>query len=166
MKLFCVRHGEALSVTENPERPLSIKGQADAKAMGEYLASCGINIPQILPVLELRAKQTATFIAEALKDTRLIEVGSGLGEEDELEWILNELPTIHEDTMIVGHLPFLSRLVSQLVFHQPDTPIVQFSPATVVCVTPHQAQRWIINWSLSPQLLKQKTAADQTQEMF
>jgi phosphohistidine phosphatase len=161
-----MRHGEALSAAEDSERPLSIKGQKDAKAIGKYLAECQISIPHIIHSPRVRAKQTAEFVAESMSKARLVETRTGLDETDTLDYILDELPTWHEDTLIVGHLPFLSQLVSQLVLHQPDTPIVRFAPASMVCLELHEAQRWIIDWVMSPSLLKVEMACDQTKALF
>jgi len=161
-----MRHGEALSAAEDGQRPLSLKGQKDAKAIGSYLAECQVFIPQIIHSPRVRAKQTAEFVAESMPKARLVEAQTGLDETDTLDYILEELPSWHEDTLIVGHLPFLSQLVSQLVIQQPDLSIMRFAPATMVCLELHEAQRWSISWIISPALLKRVTAADQAKDMF
>ena len=166
MKLYCMRHGEALSATENAERPLSTKGQQDAKAIGKYLADSLISIPHIIHSPKLRAKETAEYVASSMPKARLVEAKTGLDETDNLDYILEELPNWHEDTLIVGHFPFLSQLVSHLVIHQPSSPIVRFAPATIVCLELHEAQRWIINWVMSPTLLKSELASSHIKDLF
>ena len=166
MKLYCVRHGEALSAPEDSQRPLSPQGEKDVDQLAQYLVDCAVSIPHIIHSPRLRAKQTAKRFAAPMDKARVVEVKSGLDESDPLDIILEELPTFHEDTMIVGHLPFLSRLVSQLVIHQPDMSIVRFAPATIVCLELHEAQRWNISWVLNPGILKRITASDNMQDLF
>jgi phosphohistidine phosphatase len=161
-----MRHGEALSATENAERPLSTKGQQDAKAIGQYLAACQISIPHIIHSAKLRAKETAQYLASSMPKARLVEAKTGLDETDNLDYILEELPNWHEDTLIVGHLPFLSQLVSHLVAHESHSPIVRFAPATIVCLDLHEAQRWIVNWMMSPVLLKAELASSHIKDLF
>lgn len=161
-----MRHGEAQSVTQDSERPLTTKGQQDACAVGEYLSACQIDISQIMHSPRLRARQTAQCVAKAMPSARVVEATVGLDESDTLEFILDEMPAWHEDTLLVGHLPFLSQLTSQLVLAQPDLPIVSFQPATVICLELHQAQRWIIKGMLTPSWLKPELACDHTQELF
>jgi phosphohistidine phosphatase len=161
-----MRHGEALSASENSERPLSIHGQEDVARLAQYLKACDIQIPQILHSPRARAKQTATIVSEAMDNSRLVEAEHGLDEADALDYVLEQIPNWHEDTLLVGHLPFMSQLVSQLVLHNPDSPIVTFAPATIVCLEPLEAQRWIVKWSVSPQIMIPPLAADQARDMF
>ena len=54
--------------------------------------------------------------------------------------------------MIVGHLPFIPRLVNALVLgleYADHPPIIDYPPGTVVCLEQHN-RRWIIHWVLSP----------------
>jgi phosphohistidine phosphatase len=161
-----MRHAEALTAAEDSERHLSQKGQKDAKALGEYLADCQIDIPHIIHSPRVRARQTAELVSSPMPHSRLVEAATGLDETDTLDYILDELPTWHEDTMVVGHLPFLSQLVSQLVLNQPDVSIVRFAPATIVCLELFEAQRWNISWVMSANLLVAEVASDKMQDLF
>ena len=53
--------------------------------------------------------------------------------------------------MLVGHLPFLSRLASYLVTGDPERPIFQFQNAGIVCLS-RTGEGWAIKWSLSPRI--------------
>jgi phosphohistidine phosphatase len=166
LKLYCVRHGEALSAVDDASRPLSPTGIHDVNRLAQYLASCGVEIPTIMHSPKERAKQTATIIGSVMKTANVVEADHGLDELDPLDQILEQIPLLHEDTMLVGHLPFMSQLVSALVTDNPDLPLVRFGPASIVCLEQHEAQRWIINWLVSPQLLATEVACDQTRGLF
>ena len=54
--------------------------------------------------------------------------------------------------MIVGHLPFLGRLVSQLAFGDADRTFVQFEAAGLVALQ-FQDGHWMITCVVDPELL-------------
>jgi hypothetical protein len=57
--------------------------------------------------------------------------------------------------MLVGHLPFLSRLVSLLLVGDPDRPLVQFPMGGIVCLAREAPVSggtpvWNLVWALTP----------------
>jgi phosphohistidine phosphatase len=57
-----------------------------------------------------------------------------------------------EDTAVVGHLPFMARLVDHLVAKDQQE-VVSFRPGTVVCLERVEPQGWTIAWMIRPELL-------------
>ena len=55
--------------------------------------------------------------------------------------------------MLVGHLPFLSRLASQLVIGDPDKHLLRFRNVGIVCLS-RDEDKWLISWNFVPQLLR------------
>jgi phosphohistidine phosphatase len=55
--------------------------------------------------------------------------------------------------MLVGHLPFLSRLVGLLVAGKPDAVVVRFRNAGIVCLR-REEERWSVNWTVPPELVQ------------
>ena len=62
-----------------------------------------------------RAEQTAEVLADAIKINKEHIARDGLGPNDDVAALKDELLLSKEDIMIVGHLPFLSKLTSLLL---------------------------------------------------
>ena len=58
------------------------------------------------------------------------------------------------DTLIVGHLPFMARLVSHLVTGDENWSVAAYRPGSVVCLERDDVARWLINWMIRPELLR------------
>ncbi len=59
-----------------------------------------------------------------------------------------------EDTIIVGHLPFMSTLASRLVTGDEDETVVHFKPGSVACIERGEnGDGWTVPWFLRPELL-------------
>jgi len=71
--------------------------------------------------------------------------------------LMEMISTWTDDTLIVGHLPFMPRLISGLVMGDPDVyPIVNFPPAGIVCLEYFDQSHWIIQWILNPNLVLER----------
>ncbi len=154
MKLYCVRHGEAMPPEVDPDRPLTEQGRLEVLRVAAYLGHCDVKAVHILHSTKLRAKQTAEIFADALASGRIAECESILDEQNAVEPMVDMIKTWTDDTMLVGHLPFMPKLVSALVIGDSENyPIVNYPPGTVVCLDGHDQERWIIDWILQPQLV-------------
>jgi phosphohistidine phosphatase len=56
-------------------------------------------------------------------------------------------------TMIVGHLPFMAKLVSRLLIDNDTVVLVEYHPGSVVCLSKNDDKQWTIQWMLRPELL-------------
>ena len=54
--------------------------------------------------------------------------------------------------MLVGHLPFMGKLVAGLVAGDEHKPVAAFVPGTVVCLERNEANHWTIVWMVRPAL--------------
>jgi phosphohistidine phosphatase len=53
--------------------------------------------------------------------------------------------------MVVGHLPFMEKLVSHLVNGSPERPVVKFQNSGIVCLdTEDASESWFIRWAYYP----------------
>ena len=165
MKLYCVRHGEALDAPDDTQRPLSEKGRADVTKMARHLKACGIKPGHIMHSPRLRAIQTAQILTSTLCVDDMTQCDNGLDGLDPVDTMIDMIHHWHDDTMLVGHLPFMSRLVSSLVMDNPDHAMVNFAPASIVCLDQTEPHRWIVNWLLRPAMVP-ALAADHPEAMF
>ena len=154
MKLYLVQHAQALSKEEDPARPLSEAGQEDAARMASFLGNAGIRAERVIHSGKLRAQQTAERLAQALAPDVELEV-SGLLDPNEdpraLDW---QSEAWDRDMLIVGHLPYMARLVSHLVVDDDRVSLVAYEPGSVVCLERDDEGRWHIDWMLRPGLLR------------
>ena len=103
-----------------------------------------------------RAKQTAEVLASSFDGVQLIEDGVLLGENTEVLSVVQRVKTWTEDTALVGHMPYMSKLVQLLIMehmNEEETEkarILNYVPGTMVCLTYHTDGHWMIDWIHKP----------------
>lgn len=153
MKLYCMRHGEALPVETNPECPLSAHGREDVVRIARYLTRQGVDIKHIYHSNKLRAQQTAEIMAHSVNPDEITQCQFELDATQDLDPMLSILAHCQQSTLLVGHLPFLPKLISQLVLGNEDELLVSMPPATIICLTPQDPKKWVIEWMLTPSIV-------------
>lgn len=152
MKLYLIHHAEARPEEEDPDRPLSEKGWADARRVAAHLVGCGaVRVQRIIHSGKLRTRQTAEAWAERLGPVEIIPADGLDPNADPTTWA-DRLQRERGDTMLVGHLPHLERLVSRLVVGDPGRRVVAFRNAGAVCLQRGEDGRWTIRWALTPEV--------------
>jgi phosphohistidine phosphatase len=54
--------------------------------------------------------------------------------------------------MLVGHLPFMGKLVARLVAGDERKPVAAFVPGTVVCLEQGETGHWAVRWMARPEI--------------
>jgi phosphohistidine phosphatase len=157
MDLYLVRHGEPMSETEDPERPLSARGRDEVRRVSAAAARIGLRIAEIRHSGKRRAEQTAEIFADALGLHDAVVKASGLAPNDDVRPVAAIFDTAAEPLMLVGHLPFLSRLTSLLLVGDPDRQLVRFPMGGMVCLvrgmgTGGAGPAWNLAWMLTPEI--------------
>lgn len=153
MKLYLVQHGEACSRDIDPERPLTDQGRADTDRLVGFLGQAGIRVQRVIHSGKLRAAQTAQQLAVVLAPAVEPERSSMLDPNDDPGAF--DLDTDRDqDTLVVGHLPFMSKLVSLLVTEDESRLVTAYQPGSIVCLEHDNGTRWHINWMVRPELLR------------
>ncbi len=150
--VYLVRHGEAKSEDKNPARPLTEDGTDDVKRTAAWAAGAGIRVNEIRHSGKLRAQQTAEIFADHLPNARAPEASNGLGPNDDVEPIAQQLARERHPIMLVGHLPFLERLVSHLVAGDANASAVTFDAGALLTLAQNK-NGWSILCLLQPRLL-------------
>jgi len=153
MRLYLVQHGEALAKEADPDRPLSDQGRRDIERLSGFLASRKFRVSHVWHSGKTRARQTAELLAAAMAPGLAAEARAGLAPNDSTEKFAGTLATWHEDAMVVGHLPFMARLVSRLVADNNDGTVVAYLPGSLVCLERDAGGAWAIAWMLRPELM-------------
>lgn len=151
--LYVVQHGEAMAKEENPDRPLTEGGAANAVGTATFLARTSMDVDRVRHSGKLRAQQTAGILAGHLTPNRDADAMEGLGATDATAPIVTAAEGWDEDFMLVSHMPFVARLVAALLGGDEERPPVAFVPGTVVALTPDTETGWRIAWMLRPELL-------------
>ena len=153
MKLYLVQHGEALPRELDSERPLSDQGRQDAERLARFLAGRGVHVSRVWHSGKTRARQTAELLAATVAPGVKAEARAGLAPNDPTEAFAETLASWREDAMVVGHLPFMARLVTHLVTKSDDGRIVAYLPGSLVCLERDEDGAWAIAWMLRPELM-------------
>ena len=152
MALYLVQHGKSLSKDIDPDQGLSQEGIAETKRIAEVAANYRVNVSHIKHSVKKRAHQTAEIFASALNPAGGIMEVAGLKPLDDVTTIAASLNP-DENTMLVGHLPFMDRMASYLVIGSTDTPVFKFQNSGIVCLNKNpNSDSWVIVWTLMPNI--------------
>jgi len=153
VRLFLVQHGEAAAKEVNSERPLTERGGAEVTRVARAAHAAGVAVATICHSGKLRAAQTADIFATELKVERAPTPLEGLGPNDHPGLIRGTLDSLDSPTMLVGHLPSLSRLCSLLLVDDPDWEIIRFRMGGIVCLGTDDTDAWRLFWMLTAELV-------------
>lgn len=142
MRVYLVQHAEALPESVDPARRLSDKGREEVSRVAAFLAASGVQVARIRYSGKARARETAEILAAALGAAMPGEAMPGLAPNDPVEPVRAEVVRWEEDTMLVGHLPFMARLASLLTAGRDDPPFFAFQPGSVVCLEREEEAVW------------------------
>ncbi|CAM2944490.1 phosphohistidine phosphatase SixA [Legionella pneumophila] len=115
MKIYLVQHGDSLDKDIDPERPLSDQGQKDIQLLSNFLSPLKIEVSCVYHSGKLRAQQTAESLSGHIFSKNGVESRAGLEPLDDVIPLAKEINQLKQNMMFVGHLPFMNKLVSQLV---------------------------------------------------
>lgn len=154
MKIYLVQHGDSLPKEIDPERPLSEQGKKDVKSLSEFLSLLKIEVSHVYHSGKLRAQQTAEILEANILVKEGIEPRAGLDPLDNVILLAKEINQYHQDLILVGHLPFMDKLVRYLVTKNEHCPLVSFEPGSIVCLEKTEEKHWCIAWMIRPELLR------------
>jgi len=144
-----VRHGEAKSEQEDPQRPLSSRGREEVDRVSRAAAKKGMAASRIFHSDKLRAKQTAEILARNIIPSEGICEINGLGPEDDPSLTKAELEVSGKSLIVVGHLPHLNRLAAMLLNGNSEAQMLDLPTASVVCLS-RRKKEWKVNWTMDP----------------
>ena len=153
MKLYLVRHGEAMPSSKEPSRPLSSEGRRGVERVALFLREAGVKVKHIYHSEKLRAAQTASILGGVISPKGRPNEVKGFGPDDPIEPVLEHIARWKEDRMMVGHLPFMARLCSNLLANATVPVSINFPPACVICVENCPEEHWAFRWMIEPGML-------------
>lgn len=161
MKLYLLRHAIAEErgtpdYKDDSLRPLTEKGHGKMKRIAAALKALGVEPDLIVSSPYIRASQTATVLAKALKYKEEISYNDALlpmSEPGDMIGEINEKYSVDE-LMLVGHEPSLSRLASVLLSGNPEISI-NLKKGGVCCLSVddlHYDHRAVLEWLVTPRI--------------
>ena len=153
MKLYLVQHAKAASKEQDPQRPLTQEGRGELQKVTEFIKPLKLSVDYLWHSEKKRAVQTAELLAEAVEIKKAKTLREGLGPNDDVAVLKDELNTAVGDIMIVGHLPFLNKLASLLLANRESADTVTFKNAGIVAMSHSEGNKWQIDWMITPKIL-------------
>ena len=153
MKLYLVQHAKAASKETDPQRSLTEEGRRDIEKVARFVKPLNLTIDCLWHSGKKRAAQTAEVLADAIETKGGTIARDGLGPNDYVNALRDELGSTEQNVMIVGHLPFLSKLASLLLRGCESADTVAFKNAGIVCLSRVEDNQWQLEWVVTPELL-------------
>ena len=160
MDLIILRHGEAgvraPIASKDSERALTAAGRREVEDVSSALKELNLDIDHLVTSPLTRALETAQIAAKELhKD---LEVWDELKPESDRVDLYARLSKLKQDScvLVVGHEPYLSFLISDLVSGNPRSRIVLkkagVAKVAIDSLTPKASGE--LRWLLTPRQLK------------
>ncbi|MDD4178815.1 MAG: phosphohistidine phosphatase SixA [Candidatus Margulisbacteria bacterium] len=152
MHLYLIEHGEAVAEDLDPQRSLTEKGKSDIEKTAKFLEKISAKTDEIWYSSKLRSKQTAEIIKKRVRYNSVKEKNF-LNPNDPIGEAVKALNRSDEDIIIIGHLPFLQKLLSYLLTGEEKKELVKFVNGSVLFLELGQFG-WQMEWLVSPSVIK------------
>ncbi len=152
MKLYLVRHGQALDSIEDSARRLSAEGRAEAERLADFVRGQGLRVGEIWHSDKARARETAEILVSSGRLASGASEKRGLSPNDPVGPVVDELAALDRDVCIVGHLPYVSTLASALLTGT-DAAAISFATCGMLSLVREGSGRWWVDWFVRPSLL-------------
>ena len=153
MKLYLIQHAKAASKEMDPERPLTSEGLGDIQKIATFIEPMNLSVDLLWHSGKTRARQSAEVVAEVVRIKGELASRQGLLPNDDVNPLKDAIIAAGRDIMIVGHLPFLSKLASLLLTGCETSGIVAFRQGGIVCLECTDENNWQVDWMITPDIL-------------
>jgi len=152
-QIYFAQHGLAVSKADNPDRPLSEAGIRQTEAIARQLRHSATPVAQIIHSGKLRALQTAQIFATEL-NLPTVATSEFLSPNDDVTLLARYLQTdaAINNTLYIGHLPHLEKLVSFLITGKDEPSIIHYQNSGVVCLQKSESL-YQLRWYVTPETL-------------
>ena len=155
MALFLVQHGVSALKDIDPEKGLSDFGREETNRIAQVAKAYTIPVKKIVHSGTKRAEQTAGIFHETLALDTPMEKISGIKPMDDVQSFAVTIKP-KENLMVVGHMPFMERLLSFLTTGTENCRVFKFQNSGIVCLDMETGENneadWFIKWALNPHI--------------
>jgi len=127
--LYILRHGKALDSAPggvDSERRLTSEGEEQIRKLARRLCQLEVQLDLVMTSPFMRALKTAEIVVDEFGGRKKLEVNEDLAVGGNPEWVVRRLNERHKTAqcvMLVGHEPFLSRLIGVLLAGNTPLPL-------------------------------------------
>jgi phosphohistidine phosphatase len=150
MAVYLVQHGKSLPKEKDPAKGLSDTGRQETMKIADVALMYQVPVSNIVHSGKTRAEQTARIFRDIVKVDAPLEKMDGIGPIDDVTDVGGRIDPA-SNMMIVGHLPYMERLVSFLTAGNPDLHVIRFQNSGIVCLD-RDENGWFIKWTLNPHI--------------
>ncbi len=153
MKLYLMRHGEAVHPAMDARVPLSGRGHGDVLKIAKYLKNIPVFFDAVWHSPKARAEETAQIVADVLgMDKACFQIQPELVPEGSVDSVRQQIEAAAKNgrlahLLIVSHFPFLPSLLASLTAGVSGG--VSFTTAEVRCCV-YENGLWRVQWSRKP----------------
>lgn len=156
MALFLVQHGKSAAKDVDPQKKLTDQGKSDTERIAQVAKNYNIPVRMVVHSGKKRAEQTAAIYTSILPGNLPLASVSGIAPLDDVKAFAATIDP-DENLMVVGHLPFMERLVSYLTTGLKDTCVYKFQNSGIICLDRSIDEKdgsinWFIKWTLNPEI--------------
>ena len=152
MAIFLVQHGKCAAKDVDPEKGLTAEGVEETELIAQVASGYSVPVAKVVHSGKKRAEQTAAIFHRALSVKQPVETIPGINPMDDVKSFGATLRP-EDNVMVVGHMPFMQRLVSLLTAGSAKIRVYQFQNSGIVCLDMSEIDGepdWFIKWTLNP----------------
>ena len=152
MAVYLVQHGKSLPKDKDPEQGLSEEGIAEVKRIAEVAKGYDVPVKSVVCSMKKRAFQTAEIFNSMLASGTEVRKIEGIKPLDDVAGFAKSIKN-EDNLMVVGHLPFMQRLISFLILGSTEPAVFKVQNSGIVCLDKDpDTDRWIIRWAIMPDI--------------
>lgn len=154
MRLYFLRHADALPGADDAARPLSPDGRKQCEQLGKFLKKAGIVFDAAYTSPLVRAMETAKLVLPITNKANPIKLelaGAMLNESRNFPVWVASLPEL-KHILLVGHEPSISARVSALLGVK-DAEQFAFPKGGLACLKTDDAACYTLKFFISPKIL-------------
>jgi len=156
MRLYFMRHADALEGFDDAARPLSPKGWKQSKAVARFLQAAGIGFDAAYSSPLVRAQETAEAVLKVcgVVEPDALKLDDALLNEASARQFTGWLRTLPEarHVLLVGHAPSLAEHVRALL-SMGDPDALKLPKAGLACLETEDGRTAVLKFLLLPKLL-------------
>ena len=150
MAVYLVQHGKSLPKIEDPQKGLSAEGRMETERIAGVAQGYAVQVSRIDHSGKKRARETADILSARLSPEKGVESRTGMNPLDDVRPFAKRL-RLDQDIMLVGHLPFLERLIGLLVCGNPEQTVFKLQNSGILCIDRvPEIENPVIRWALMP----------------
>lgn len=145
MKIFLMRHGEALQFDKHGDPPLSDRGKALLNKTANILKPQKLKVKHFLHSEKKRAIETAEIMLTSVTSIETPAVNQALSPNEPMQNLLQLISENPGDIFLVSHLPLVAKFANYLLCNNENFDSILFEPGTLVYF---ESKGYLSDWQL------------------